>query len=86
LYVDVFEAARAGQVDRVRELHERVIAISDAIYSVGGTGSSYFRGLKCALEWMGLCRGTLAEPYEEFGPTERDEIRRRLRLLGLLND
>jgi dihydrodipicolinate synthase/N-acetylneuraminate lyase len=82
----VFEAARAGRIERARELHERVIAISDAIYSVGGTGSSYLRGLKCALACLGLCRGTLAEPYEEFGPAERDEIRGRLRQLGLLTD
>jgi dihydrodipicolinate synthase/N-acetylneuraminate lyase len=84
LYVDVFEAAKAGNVGRARTLHDRVIAISDAIYSVGGTGSSYFRGLKCALACMGLCHDTLAEPYEAFGPAERDEIRRRLQQLGLL--
>jgi dihydrodipicolinate synthase/N-acetylneuraminate lyase len=86
LYVDVFEAARTTDIGRLRLLHERVIAISDAIYSIGGPESSYFRGLKCALECLGLCRATLAEPYEAFGKGERDEVRQRLQQLGLLND
>lgn len=84
LYVDLFDAARAGDFGRVQELHERVIRISDALYSVGGSGSSYFRGLKCALSLLGLCSDTLAEPYEPFGPAERDEIRTRLVQLGML--
>jgi len=83
LYVDLYDAARAGDLDRVRELHERVIRISDAIYTLGGPGSSYFRGLKCALSILGLCGDVLAEPYEPFGSAEREEIRTRLRRLGM---
>lgn len=84
LYVDLFDAARGGDLGRVRELHERVIRISDALYTVGGSGSSYFRGLKCALSVLGLCGDVLAEPYEPFGPAEREEIRRRLGRLGMV--
>jgi 4-hydroxy-tetrahydrodipicolinate synthase len=84
LYVDLYDAAKAGRLDRVRELHGRVIAVSDAIYSVGAGGSSYFRGLKCALACLGLCDDLPAEPYERFGPAEREEIRHRLRQVGLL--
>jgi 4-hydroxy-tetrahydrodipicolinate synthase len=86
LYVDVFEAARVGDLGRARNLHERIIAISDAIYSVGVTGSSYVRGLKCALQCIGLCRDIPADPYVPFGAGERDEIRLRLRQLGLLDN
>jgi dihydrodipicolinate synthase/N-acetylneuraminate lyase len=84
LYVDLFNAARAGDLGRTRELHERVMQISDAIYSIGATGSSYFRGLKCALACLGLCGDMLAEPYQPFGPAKREEMRRQLRRLGLL--
>ena len=84
LYVDLFDAARAGELDRARELHDRVIRISDALYTVGGSGSSYFRGLKCALAIRGLCRDVLAEPYEPFGPVEREKIRARLGQLGII--
>jgi dihydrodipicolinate synthase/N-acetylneuraminate lyase len=85
LYVDLYDAARAGDLPRVRELHDRVIRISDAIYSVGGSGSSYFRALKCALACLGLCNDFMAEPYQRFGPTEREEVRARLRRVGLLD-
>jgi 4-hydroxy-tetrahydrodipicolinate synthase len=84
LYVDLFDAARAGEIGRMRELHERVIRISDALYTVGNSGSSYFRGLKCALSLLGLCGDILAEPYEPFGPVERETIRTRLHELGML--
>jgi 4-hydroxy-tetrahydrodipicolinate synthase len=86
LYVDLYDAAKAGRLERVRELHDRVIAISDAIYSVGAGGSSYFRGLKCALACLGLCDDLPAEPYERFSLAEREEVRRRLRRVGLLAD
>lgn len=85
LYVDLYHTAKAGDLARCRELHARVIRISDAIYSVGGSGSSYFRGLKCALACLGLCGDVLAELYTPFGPAEREEIRKRLRAVGLLS-
>jgi 4-hydroxy-tetrahydrodipicolinate synthase len=84
LYVDLYNAARAGDLARVRDLHDRVIRISDAIYSVGGSGSSYFRSLKCALACLGLCDDFIAEPYERFSPNERELVRQRLRDVGLL--
>lgn len=84
LYVDLYDAVRVGDLERVRTLHDRVIRISDAIYTVGESGSSYFRGLKCALACLGLCGDVPAEPYEPFGPAGRDEIRRRLRQVGVL--
>lgn len=83
LYVDLYGAARAGDLSRVRELHDRVIAISDAIYSVGDGGSSYLRGLKCALKLLGLCDDFMAEPYTRFNESDRAEVGRRLRQLGL---
>ena len=39
LYVDLFEAARAGDISRIRELHAQVIRLS-RIYQVGHYGSS----------------------------------------------
>lgn len=83
LYAHLYEAARTGDIERVRVLHDRVIAISDAIYSVGDGGSSYLRGLKCALRLLGLCDDFMAEPYQRFTEPERTEVGRRLRQLGL---
>lgn len=84
LYVDLYHAARAGDLPRVRELHERVMRISGTIYTVGGGGSSYFRGLKCALSLLGLCSDVLAEPYRPLSGPERERVRGHLRELGML--
>jgi dihydrodipicolinate synthase/N-acetylneuraminate lyase len=86
LYVDLYDAAKAGDLGRVRVLHDRVMRISDAIYSVGESGSSYFRSLKCALAILGLCDDFPAEPYVRFGVGEREEVRQRMRRVGLLGD
>jgi len=85
LYVDLYDAVRAGDLARVRLLHERVVRISDAIYSVGSSGSSYFVSLKCALGLLGLCDDLPAEPYTRFTRAERETVRSRLCQVGLLN-
>jgi dihydrodipicolinate synthase/N-acetylneuraminate lyase len=84
LYVDLYHAARAGDLPRLRELHERVILISSAIYTVSDSESSYLRGLKCALSCLGLCSDVMAEPFQPFSEAERNTIRERLLGLGLL--
>src|SRR5262249_46286411 len=43
LYVDLYQAAKSGDLSRVRELHVQVIRISTAIYTLGARESSYFR-------------------------------------------
>jgi 4-hydroxy-tetrahydrodipicolinate synthase len=83
LYVDLYQAARQGDLDRIRVLHARVMRISTTIYAVGRYGSAYLKGLKCALSCLGLCDDTLAEPFRRFGPAERQRIEAHLRDLGL---
>ncbi|MFO0877300.1 MAG: dihydrodipicolinate synthase family protein [Gemmataceae bacterium] len=83
LYVDLFDAARAGDLPRVRTLHDRVIRLSSLLYSIGPASSSYLRGLKTALHCVGLCDDYLAEPYRRFNDAERALLRARLDELGL---
>jgi len=71
LYVELYEAASAGNLERVRTLQERVILISRKIYSAGTYGSSYLQGVKCAASLLGLCRNILAPPY---APLEGDDF------------
>lgn len=83
LYVQLYEAASAGDVERVRGLHERVIRLSNLLYSVGPANSSYLRGLKCALSCLGLCDDYVAEPFRRMDGPERALIEERVRQLGL---
>jgi len=82
LYVDLYKAAIARDLDKINTLHEKVMEISSKIYTVGPY-SSYLRGLKCALSCMDICSDNLAEPFQPFGAEERDTIRRHVQELGL---
>jgi 4-hydroxy-tetrahydrodipicolinate synthase len=82
LYVDMYNAAAAKDVDKLNTLHDEIMEISANIYSVGAY-SSYLRGLKCALSCMGICSDVLAEPFTPFGPEDRKIIAERVEKLGL---
>lgn len=83
-FVDIYDAAIAKDVDRVRELQERIMRVSSLIYGVGHHNSSFVKGVKCALSLMGICSDTLAAPREPFNETDRQLIRQRLVELGAL--
>jgi 4-hydroxy-tetrahydrodipicolinate synthase len=83
LYVGLYEAARRGDPAAVRTLHERVMRLSGALYSVTPGVSGYLSGLKCALSCLGLCDDHVARPFRRFGPAERRLIAGRLEQLGL---
>jgi 4-hydroxy-tetrahydrodipicolinate synthase len=74
LYVRLYEAAVAGDRDLVERLHDIVMQISTTIYSTGHYGSSFMKGLKCALAIEGICRDFMAEPFHRFHDTERRRI------------
>ncbi len=83
LYVDLYEAARAKDLARVESLHRTVMRIDATIYSVGRYGSSFLKGLKCALSCLGICSDFLAEPFHRFREPEREVVRGYLEELGI---
>ena len=83
-FVDLYNAAIAKDVDRVRELQERIMRVSSLIYGVGHHNSSFVKGVKCALSLMGICSDALAAPREPFNAEDRELIRGRLKELGAL--
>ena len=84
LYVSIYNAAQAGDWNKVRELHKKVIEVSSSIYTVGRFGSSYLKGVKCALSILRICSDTLAEPFHSFKAPEREKIKMNLQKLGIL--
>lgn len=83
LYVDMYNAAVAHDVMRVRELQQRIMQISTTIYTVGKYGSSYLKGVKCALSLLGICNDYLSYPYRKFRDEERARIREALEAAGI---
>lgn len=84
LFVDLYAAAIAMDVARVRMLQERVMLASSLLYGVGHHNSSFVKGVKCALSLMGICSDALAEPREPFNAEDREKIRASLIRLGVL--
>lgn len=78
LYVGLYEAARAKDVDRVTALHARVMQISNTLYRTGRHGSSFLKSLKCALRETGICDDFMAEPFHRFRDSERALVRKCL--------
>lgn len=83
LYVDLYNAAAAGDVVKVRELHKKVMQISSTIYNIGSYGSSYLKGVKCALSVLGICSDFLATPFNKFNDEQRLQIEKAISQLDL---
>ncbi len=84
LYVDLYKAAINHDFDEIQLLQQKVMQISSTIYKVGNHGSSYLKGLKCALSIMGICSDFMAEPFHRFNQPERKKIEAALDATGLI--
>ena len=86
LYVSMYEAAKAGNLARVVQLQQLIMQISTTIYTVGKHGSSYLKGLKCALSLLGIIKDDfVASPFYKFDPPEREKISQALAALPIEN-
>lgn len=84
LYVDLYEADRQNDLQRVRELHEDVLQISQLLYSIGRHNSAVIKGIKCALSCLGICDDTMAPPLHRFDDAERRIVKQRLEQISHL--
>ncbi len=83
LYVELYEAAKSDNVAKARELSDRVMDLSEAIYRVGRHGSAIIKGLKCALSILGVCDDFMAAPFHRFHYAERRIIAEHLQELSI---
>lgn len=78
LYVELYQAAREGDLPRVTPLHGQVLRIAKAIYSVDQNSAGVIKGLKCALSLSGICSDRVASPLQPLASDERERIRQEL--------
>ncbi len=83
LLVGLYDATVRGDNATVERLQARLVQLGE-IYRVGRHASTVIKGVKCALNLMGLCAGELAEPLRAFNEPERRIVAERLTALGLL--
>lgn len=79
LFVDMYEAATSGQLDKARNLQKKVMKISGIMYSGVGYGSSnVINGIKCCLKYMNICEDFLAKPLETASTEKAMKIKQFL--------
>jgi len=79
LYVGMYNAARQRDIETVLKLQQYIMQISTSIYTVGRHGSSYLKGLKCALSLLGIINDDfVASPFYKFEAPERQKIQQAL--------
>ena len=64
LYVELYEAAQAGDRERVNQLQAAVLEISRTIYSFGRHASRVIKAIKTALAHLGICSDLVLEPFD----------------------
>lgn len=74
LYVEQYDAARAGGWAQVSRLQERVLRLGQ-IYQVGMHASAFVKAIKCALSLLGICKDVMTEPFSPLGDSERERVR-----------
>ncbi|MGC2765708.1 MAG: dihydrodipicolinate synthase family protein [Candidatus Acidiferrum sp.] len=72
LFVDLYNAAAAGDIARVKTLHQEVLEFGHAIYH----GNNPFRGLKCGLGLLGICSSLLSDPLADYSREKRAIVER----------
>lgn len=83
LYVELYNAATAKDIEKVRTLHAKVMQISSSIYTVGSYGSSYLQGVKAGLNVLGICSDVLATPFSKFDNRNKEKIRKAIEDLAM---
>jgi len=75
VFVKIYRAAAAKDVNKTLELQNRMIQISNELYGIGSYASSYIKGIKAALSIKGICSDSLAQPFNRFQESEKEIIK-----------
>lgn len=66
LFVDLYDASCAFDIEKILVLRQVVLKLYSTIYNVGKNASKYTLGVKSALAAMGLCNDYAAHPLRKF--------------------
>jgi 4-hydroxy-tetrahydrodipicolinate synthase len=83
LFVELYDAIQARDLDHAAQLHTRVLELGSRLYSIGQHSSAFIKGVKCALSCLGICDDAMAEPFQRFRKQERELVKRALAELGV---
>ena len=81
LFVDLYNAVRGNQLEKVDLLTQRLLALG-TLYD-GFEEASFLRNIKCALAILGVCDGAFAEPLHPLPASRIPMVADRLNQLGI---
>ncbi|MDX2181736.1 MAG: dihydrodipicolinate synthase family protein [Bryobacteraceae bacterium] len=74
VYVELVRAMRTGDRARVAELGAIVERVGRELYTIPGRAVGFLPGIKAALEVLGICGTTMAEPLGPLSAAERERL------------
>jgi len=74
LFVDLYNASVAQDLETISILREQVLMLYKTIYQVGKHTSRFVKGTKCVLSVMGICNDYMAPPLQKFSLSKRNQI------------
>ena len=83
LFVDLYEASLARDMEKIDELREKVIMIGKTIYDVVSTSSRHIKTTKTALSALGICNDYVAHPFRKSNESESIQIKQNMKAFKL---
>ena len=75
LYVKLYDVIKTGDLEEYKKLQAILMEINKTIFSIGHYHSSYLKGIKCALNLMGIIKDDyMAPPFHKFNEPERFKV------------
>ena len=78
LYVDLYEAALANDIEKIKHLREIVIQVGEKIYNIGKYNSKHIKSIKSALSVIGICDDFVAPPFQKFELERKEQLRKNI--------
>ena len=75
LFVDLYNASVANNLEVIKILRNKVAFVNRTIYCVGKNASRITKGIKCALSVMDICEDHMALPLRKFENRERQKVK-----------
>lgn len=84
VFVELYEASLARDLERIDALKNILLKIEQKIYNVGAYSSKYIKSIKSALFAMGICNDFVAMPFNKFHESKTQRIAQNLKELNIL--
>lgn len=68
-----WQAADNGNIETVHRMQETMIHLQQ-LYNIGQHASAGIKGIKCALEILGISNARMAEPFRSFNQPEKQAV------------